>query len=212
MPRNALRFIQTVCLSALGLALILTLLSADPIIAAQRELVQTEATYVSSAESLRALPDGSGVTLEGRISRQMPAVHGSLVTYIHKEGSTLYGTYWHTLEQITPPLTLDVSESAIRVTNADYGLVNTNTEPGGYFGFRADSPIVVVGNVVHDAQGQAIVAAIIRGGTYLEYIFELRWSASFLLILDAGLALLTMLVYELGRVGRRPVGRIANLA
>src|SRR5512143_567566 len=92
-----LRFVQTVCLSALGFTLILSVLSAGDLVAAQRELAQVEATYLPGSDPLRALVGGSGVTVEGHISRVMPAVHGSLVTYVHKEGSTLYGTYWQTL-------------------------------------------------------------------------------------------------------------------
>ncbi len=198
-----LRFVQVICLSALGIALILTFLSANDLIAARNELAQIEAGHLLSAAQLREAAVGNSVTLEGTISRLTPSVHGSLVTFVHKEGSTLYHQFWIDLGRNTPPLAIDVPDGSVRIMNANYDIVNASaTETDGYFGFQAGSPVVVVGSLVHDNQGTAIYASYVRGGTYADYVFERRLSGSFLLILDAALALLALLVFELKAVWR----------
>ena len=198
-----LKLMQVVCLSVLGIALLLTFLNADNLVAARQELAQIEASPALGAAQLRETAAGSLVTVAGTISHLTPAVHRSLVAFVHKEGSTLYSTYWIDLGRITPPLTLDVPDGTVRITNENYGIVNTNaSEPDGYFGFEAGSRVLVVGRLRSDSQGPAIEAAFVRGGTYEDYMFERRWSASFLLVLDAALGLITLLAFGLKGAGR----------
>jgi hypothetical protein len=192
-----LALILLLCLFALSV--LLTMLSVNELVKAQREVARLEGLYSLNVMQLQDAPAG-GVVIEGHISPRTPTIYHTLVAFVRKEGSPLYEMYWKTLEQKTPPLWLTVPGGVVRIINGDYVLVKPPVSlADGYFGFEAGSRVTVLGTVARDEQEPVVHADLLIGGGFTGYLFERRWAASFPLLMNAVFGMLALFVLAVMR-------------
>ena len=126
---------------------------------------------------LQSAPDGSDVVIEGRIAPENATPLDHLAIYVREDhlAADLAG---YSEERQTLPIVIALPNGQVRVVNGDYDFQNPMTAikvPGQqgdlrlYSGLAIDERVTVVGSVQRDAQGVALRARVVTGGTWAEY-------------------------------------------
>ena len=171
--------------------------------ATQRNADQLENIPVLDLVGLGQAAAGAEVALEGKISERNPFEIRPFVAYLSQryEGERCRDdpndddnirsceAVWTQAERATPPLWLDLPEGRIRLTNTDYQvhyppfsqqstteLIEDETK--AYQGFRIGDPVFAIGQVVSEAEGPALKAQVVAGGTHQSYLARSRSEAS----------------------------------
>ncbi len=199
-------------LGALAVALILTLLSAPALFATQRLVAALESQPPLDAASLRALPPGTPVAVEGVAAARNRLRWQTLVAYeFTRYHSTLYEVK-ESQSVVAPALWVDVAGGQVQIFES-YALEDPPRsytmllmEKQGtdvYAGFEVGSRVSVIGVSVESADtGPAVRAQIVTGKSLAEFLHERRLSVAALPALDALLGVLA-----LAAVGARVAGR-----
>ncbi len=151
------------------------------------ELVATEHLTPLTLAQLQSLPDGSDAVIEGRIDPQNATPLDNLAVYVREDrlAADLDNPpeEGRTLPPIVTPIVIALPNGQVRVVNNDYHLKNLMTTikvpvqrdySHVYSGLAIDERVTVVGTVQRDAQGVALRARVMAGGTWTDY----RWSVA----------------------------------
>ncbi|UOQ74492.1 hypothetical protein [Hymenobacter cellulosilyticus] len=150
-----------------------------------------------TAASLRLLPAGTPVLVEGRISRVTPQRYGTLVAYVRSTAerySDKQEPIWLEDDWVSPALLLEVGSQTMPI-EPGYALRNTTiqklTKRNSYSGFDRGSQVFAVGTI---SRAGAIKAETVYGGKRDAYLFKQtgeKWvgyaGALFVLVLGLGL-------------------------
>jgi len=166
---------------------------------ASNELTNVEHLPSLSVAQLNALPDGRAILIEGWLDTQNTHSLEALPIYIAEERylDVDLSQQWSS-HQVTAPFVVAVSDGDVRVINQDYVLQNPLhtielTSLQRQAGLALGDRVVVIGTVTHDAQGAAVQAKIVAGGTRADYVALQQSSAAAPIKIGAFLALLAVL-------------------
>ena len=142
--------------------------------------------------------------IEGQISARTPTRFRTFVAYMleqHVLDADL-SDRWVPAGRVTPPLWIDLPDGQAQVINGAYQLVNplaTWLQPGTqtsnpvrYSGVEVGSRVVAIGIAVPGAEGVALFANVVSGGTRSDYLAA-QGGAAALPILVGGTLVLTAL-------------------
>ncbi len=172
------------------------LLEAD---LASNKVAAVERLAPQSAAQLSALPDGSEVLVEGWLDPQNTRSLDSLPIYIAESRylDVDLSEQWYA-SQVTAPFVVALPDGGARVINRDYVLKNPlhtieSASLERQSGLALGDRVLVIGTVRHDAQGAAVQAEIVAGGTRADYLALQQSSASAPIKIAAFLALIAIL-------------------
>ncbi|HEY0736266.1 MAG TPA: hypothetical protein VGD69_15225 [Herpetosiphonaceae bacterium] len=207
MPRSSSRRDRSGCIAGLGalfgmLAAVVALLGiggANLYITRQAE-TQIAQFPTLGASALLGRDTGSTVAVEGRIEGA-PRFQ-SLVAYDYQEGdfpssNTNESRRWGTVEQVRPPLRVELSDGSVPITGT-YTLSGVTTtlyenDERRYVGLENRQIVFVWGTLRQEDAGPVLVAETIYAGTRADYLGEqntLRTMAWIFIGLGIGLAVL----------------------
>ncbi|HEY0606275.1 MAG TPA: hypothetical protein VGD58_25355 [Herpetosiphonaceae bacterium] len=187
MPRSSSRRDRSGCIAGLGallgmLAAVLALLGigvANLYISGQTE-TQIAQFPTLGASTLLSQSTGSTVAVEGRIEGA-PRFQ-SLVAYDYQEGefpssNTNESRRWSTVEQIRPPLRVELSDGSVPITGTYTLSGPTITHYQGdeqrYVGLENRQMVFAWGTLRQEDAGPVLVAETIYAGTRADYLGDL---------------------------------------
>ena len=138
------------------------------------DIVQNISAFPLMSATLlaNALPGSDGI-IEGQIAESFQPQFRSFIAYVREDFEFKRG--WKVGATSTPPFLVALPDGQIRVTNADYVLLNRTlpvvwrsdfhlfSPTHSYYGLIQGSHVVVVGRVIEDAEGKAIQADYVSG-------------------------------------------------
>lgn len=168
---------------------------------------------------------GATVLVEGRVSAKNPVQFADFVAYDQerpRETSSRSSTEsdrWENDITIAPPLTIDLAEGSVRVTNPDYilsadGRWQEVDMPEGHrriVGLRADDPVVVISTLQGNNDGVQLEASVVAAGTKASYLAGQRfgwWMTVGLGALSFVVGIVLLIVFRQVKVV--PQGRAAD--
>ena len=200
----------------------------------QRSAGRLEDIPVLDLNGLGEAVAGAEVALEGKISERNPFEVRPFVAYLSQrydgercrddpnddDNIRTCEAVWTQAERATPPLWLDLPGGRLRLTNTDYQihyppfsqqstteLIKNETK--AYQGFRIGDPVFAIGQVVSEAEGPALKAGVVAGGTHQSYLARSRSEASNFTLIGRVFALIGVIliafpfIWRLLRKGRR---------
>ena len=170
---------------------------------ANREIEQQKQLPLLTAPQVADASPGIQAVIEGRIAERNQLFDQSFVAYTRSlyEGEHCTNSFdddndeptcspiWTDIEQLTPPLWLDVADGRTQLANDDYQMqsppemwLSTDSlvedETIWYQGFKINSPVFALGNIIATANGPALQADFIYGGNRQAF-FENREDTAF---------------------------------
>jgi len=178
------RLIVLVVVIALPLIPVIALIrqSASGVSAITERVTQLQP---ASSAQLRELASGTAVLIEGTLAAQTPTHYQSLVAYEQQYSlvDNDLGRYWRTSDFTTPPLLITLADGqSVRVLNSTYQLRHTSAiengpansygRPTRYIGLRVGDRVTVMGRVTATANGLALNAEVVAGGSRAEWLAD----------------------------------------
>lgn len=169
---------------------------------------RAERLQPATGDQLRELSDGQEVLIEGTIDPRTLARFQTFVAYErarHITDNDLTTDVWVVEEQVAPPLWIALADGqTVRVINEHYQLrhpVSTWVQPGNsgsspvrYSGLQIGDRVTAIGALTSSAEGPALNASIVAGGTRAEWLADERGLSPTILdgLLVAGAALIVI--------------------
>lgn len=145
--------------------------------------------HVRQIEQLPSVDDTSQaaiVAFEGRISRQTPTIYGEFVSYLREAYQSCgRSSCWVETTRETPPLQVASGDLLVQIVNDDYRFETTahtveeaqptlTTGTIRSRGFRPDSQVFGIGEVVERAGKPQVRAEFLWAGTQADYMTHLQ--------------------------------------
>lgn len=187
--------------------------------ASQQTAGQVETIPVLDLAGLGQAAGGAEVALEGKISERNPFELRPFVAYLSQrydgercrddpnddDNIRSCEAIWTQAERVTPPLWLDLPGGRMKLTNTDYQvhyppftqqstpqLIKNETKV--YEGFRIGDPVFAIGQVISEAEGPALRARIVAGGTQQSYLANSRGEARGFTLIGGAFALIGLVL------------------
>jgi hypothetical protein len=139
-----------------------------------------------TGDQLRELSDGQEVLVEGTIDPRTPARIQAFAAYeraLHMTDNDLTTDIWLVEERVAPPLWIALADGqVVRVLNSGYQLRhpastwiqpgNSGRSPTRYSGLQIGDRVTAIGVLTSSAEGPALNASIVAGGTRAEWLAD----------------------------------------
>jgi hypothetical protein len=162
----------------------------------------------ATGDQLRGLAAGQEVLIEGTIDPRTPARFQAFAAYeraLHMTDNDLTSDIWVGEERVAPPLWIALADGqVVRVLNSGYPLRhpastwiqpgNSGRSPTRYSGLQIGDRVTAIGVLTSSAEGPALNADIVAGGTRAEWLADEGGLSPIVLdgLLVAGVALIVI--------------------
>ena len=158
---------------------------------ANREIEQQKQLPILTIAQIVYTPPGTEAVIEGYIAERNPLHGQSFVAYTRSryqgerctdsnDNNRTCTSIWNNIEQLTPPLWLDLPDGRTQLANDNYQMqsppemwLSTDTlvedETIRYQGFKLNSPVFALGTITATASGPAFSAEFIYGGSRQDF-------------------------------------------